>query len=311
MIFFVLVGWTVFGNDLSRNLNVYTAPIEKSGNLERIYGCPYLYFDTVDVDLNGITDIVTVESTDNGIELSSNNYVNGEVVKQASVALDSSAYSVYSLSYDNGTDSSSVRMFVDSYKIDSGVITECVFWDSKEKRLDKIKNDGVSILSSRLTGITCQDVNADGLIDVPIEAMLDDSKVIYDSGSDAQKQSIIKWIQLKKTGYDVVTHQLIYGNNDFRITFSESWMKNITVTNNYRNNSIIFYSTKNKENIILFELRYTSTQVEEDELDNKYKFLTETEKGKLFYLIYNSDRTLNINKVYIENTIILNGGQEI
>ena len=121
-------------------------------------------------------------------------------------------------------------------------------------------------------------------------------------------QNIIKWIHLKANGYSTVTHQLIYGNNDFRITFSEKWMKRITVINDYKSNTIGFYSTEDGKKTILFELKYTSTQVEEDALSNKYKLLTETGKGKLFYIIYKSDSSLNINKVYIENSIVLYGG---
>lgn len=304
----LLVGWTVYQNDLSRHLNVYKVPINGKDDFKKIYSSTYLTFDAVDIDSNGVSDIVVFGSSDDGIVLSSNKFMNGTIIKDATITLDSSAYAIYNLSYDNGAEDDALRIFIDSYKIDSGVITECIFWDSDKGQFDKVVSDGISILSSRHTGIPCQDVNYDGLIDVPVEIPLKGSSLITESETSNQVQNIIKWIHLKANGYSTVTHQLIYGNNDFRITFSEKWMKRITVINDYKSNTISFYSTEDGKKTILFELKYTSTQVEEDALSNKYKLLTETGKGKLFYIIYKSDSSLNINKVYIENSIVLYGG---
>lgn len=304
----MLVGWTAYHNDFSRHLNVYRMPCSGKGNLTNLYGSSYLMFDTLDIDTDGISDIALFENTDEGTVLSCNRFVDGEILKDAEVMLDSSVYSVYNLSYDNGAANNNTRIYIDSYKIDSGVITECVYWDNSKNTFKKLKKDGVSILSSRLTGVSCQDIDGDGLIEIPIEIPLKDSSVITKSDTSEQVQNIIKWIRLDDNGYDTVTYQLVY-NNDFRITFSDKWMKNVTVVNDYTDGSIGFYSIKKGENgKLLFELKYASTQIEEDALDNKYKLLTETGKGKLFYIIYNSDRDLNINKSYLEKSVIIYEG---
>lgn len=304
----MLVGWTVFRNDLSRNLNVYSIPIDGSGNLESLYSTPYLVFDTVDINSDGISDIATFESSDDGIILSCNMLSDGVVTKKATIALDASVYSINTLSYDNGAEDDGLRMYVDSYKIDSGMITECICWDNTEEQFSKVKYGGASVLSSRLTGIACQDIDNNGNIEIPIEIQLKDSTLISGVGANATTtQNLIKWVKLEDNGFSTVTHQLVYNNNDFGITFNEKWLKNVTVINNYTNNSIRFYSTKDAEQTLLFELRYTSTQLEEDALSNKFKFLTETNKGKLFYTVYNADIDLSINKIYIENAIVLYG----
>lgn len=304
----LLVGWTIYRNDFSRNLSVYKIPFENNSDFENIFSTSYLMFDTADIDSNGTNDIVVFESSGDSTVLSYNSYEDGAVAKKGSVPLDSSVYTVYGLNYDHGAEDNGLRMFIDAYKIDSGVVTECVFWDKRKKQFRKVESDGVSILSSRLTGVQCQDVNNDGLIEVPIEVPLEGSSVIAKSDSPAHTQNIIKWIQLGKNKSDVITYQLIYNNNDFRITFNEKWMENVTVINNYPDGSIKFFSKNNKTRKLLFELIYTSTQIEEDSLENKYKLLTQTSKGKLFFLIHNSDRELNINKIYLEKSIILNGG---
>ncbi len=304
----ILIGLTLYNNDLSRQLNVYRLPVNGNGDFDKIYGSSYLRFDTVDIDSDYVSDIAIFEQSEDGIVLSSNVYSDGNIIRNASIQLDSSVYSVYNLSCDNGADNGALRMFVDSYKIDSGAITECVYWDKHSGKMDKVKVNGVSVLSSRFSGIPCQDVNYDGLIEIPVEVPLADSCIVTDNDSTTQIQNIIKWIQLDKNNFSTVTHQLIYSNNDFRITFNEKWLKNITVINDYTKNSIEFYSSKGATKTLLFELIYTSTQAEEDALSNKYKLLKETGKGKLFYIIYNSDRNLNINKVYIEKSIILYGG---
>ena len=304
----MLVGWTAYHNDFSRHLNVYRMPCDGKGNLINMFGSSYLMFDTLDIDSDGVSDIALFESADEGTVLSCNRFINGEIVKDAAVTLDSSVYSVYSLSYDNGALHNNTRIYIDSYKIDSGVITECVYWDNKKNTFKKLESDGISILSSRLTGISCQDVDGDGFIEIPIEVQLKNSSVIPKSDSSEQIQNIIKWIRLDDNGYDTVTHQLIY-NNDFRITFSDKWINNMNVINDYTTGSISFYSTKKGENgKQLFEFVYTSTQIEEDTLDNKYKLLTETGKGKIFYIIYNSDRDPNINKNFLEKSVIIDKG---
>ena len=304
----MLVGWTVYRNDLSRYLNVYSIPVEGSGTFKSLYSTPYLVFDTVDIDSDGISDIATFESADDGINLSCNMFSDGAVTKKAAIALDASVYSINTLSYDNGAEDEGLRMYVDSYKIDSGMITECICWDKTEERFIKVKSNGVSVLSSRLTGVACQDIDNDGNIEIPIEIPLKDSTLISGAGASATgTQNLIKWVKLDNNGFSTVTHQLIYNNNDFGITFNEKWLKYVTVINNYTNNSIRFYSTKDDDQTLLFELRYTSTQLEEDALSNKFKFLTETNKGKLFYTIYNADIDLSINKIYLENTIVLYG----
>lgn len=304
----MLVGWTVYNNDLSRHLNVYKIPYEDNNDLKSIYSSSYLMFETLDIDSNGVSDIAIFEATDEGTVLSYNRFTNGAIKKEATVALDSSVYTVYNLSYDNGAKNNGLRMYVDSYKIDSGIITECIYFDKSDKQFRKVESNGISVLSSRFTGVTCQDVNGDGLIDIPLEIPLEGSAVITKADSPSQKQDIIKWICLDANGYDTVSYQLIYNNNDFRISFSEKWMNDVTVINNYIDGSIMFYSVDDGIRKELFELRYTSTQLEEDSLDNKYKLLTETDKGKLFYIIYNSDRDLNINKYYLEKSVINNGG---
>lgn len=305
----MLVGWTVFHNDLSRHLSVYNLPIEGNGDLNSLYSTPYLMFDTVDIDSDGMSDIAIFESSDDGVNLSCNMFYNGVINKKAVIALDASVYSVSTLSYDNSDKKNGLRIFVDSYKIDSGMLTECICWDNDEGQFKKIKSEGVSVLSSRLTGITCQDIDGDGSIEIPVEVPLEDSILL--TGADTSvsgTQNLIKWIKLEDNGYTTVTHQLIYNNNDFGVTFNDKWLKYVTVRNNYSDNSIRFYSTKDKEKTLLFELKYTSTQLEEDALSNKFKFLTETNKGKLFYTIYNADIDLSINKIFLENSIVLYGG---
>lgn len=306
----ILVGWTVFHNDLSRHLNVYRIPFDYDNNLENLYNTQYLMFDTVDIDSDGVSDIAVFESTDEGITLSCNKFSDGIISKKATIPLDASVYSVSNLSYDYGFKHGTIRLYIDSHKIDSGLITECISWDNSREQFTKVKSEGISILSARLTGITCKDIDGDGYIEIPIEVPLKDSSVISESDTSSNvQQNIIKWIKLDDDdGYETVTHQLIYSNNDFGITFNDKWLKSITVVNDYTKNSVSFYSTDSETNQILFELKYTSTQFEEDALSNKYKLLTETEKGKLFFVIYNPDSELNINKVYLENSIVLYGG---
>ena len=302
----ILVGWTAYQNDLSRSLNIYSVPLE-GGSFKNLYSCSYTDFEVIDIDSDDKSDVAVFEGAQSGmgIVFSFKSFESGNFVTKGEINLDSSVYSVFNLAYDFSERDNLTRLYVDGYKIDGGLITECIYWDSQAEALKKITSaKKVSLLSSRMTSVSCQDVDSDGFIEIPLEITLDNSKVISKNSSEVREQSIIKWIRFDGAGYETVTYQLIYNNNDFRITFDESWVENITVTNDYNKKAIYFYLNDKKNEKILFELRYTTTQIEEDALSNKYKLLTETGKGKLFYIVYNSDSELNINRSYIQKSIV-------
>lgn len=304
----ILVGWAVYQNDLSRNLSVYRIPYGNSGELENIYSVPYSDFESIDIDNNGTDDIAVFENIDASpsyMQLSFDTFYNGRIVRADTVKLDSSVYSVMNISYDSSELYGYTRIFIDGYKIDSGIVTECVYWSEDDNKLKKLSSDNITVLSTRMTNIACEDTDMDGLIDVPLEITLENSKVISDSKADGYSQTIIKWVQISTEKYDVVTYQLVYANNNFRITFSEEWLDKITVYNNYSDNSIRFYLTESDSEKPLFELKYVSTQAQENQLTANYRLLTKTDKGKLFYVIYYTDRNFNISRSSLEKIIVV------
>ncbi len=304
----IFVGWAIYQNDLSQNLNVYKLKNGTENTIEDLYSCPYTEFEIVDIDGDSVTDFALFDRNDSTgcYRLSYKTYKKDEIVTVDETDLDASVYSVIGIVCDQPTKNSPMRMYIDGYKIDSGVVTECIFWNKKKKTLNKFESEEkITILSSRMTNLRCKDINNDGLIEIPVELQLKNSKVLTLNKTEPQTQHIISWIQLTADGPTEVTKQLVYNNNDFSITFSDSWFENVTVTNDYTENVIYFYSDiYGDDTRLLFELKYTSNQEEEDNLSDKYKFLTETGKGKIFYIIYNYDRNLNINRTYIENSIV-------
>lgn len=305
----ILVGWAVYQNDLSRNLSVYKLPTDNRGELDRIYSVPYSDFEVIDIDNDEVDDIAVFENVDTTptyMQLSFDTFDENKIIRKGTIKLDSSVYSVMNLSYDNSDVYGFTRLFVDGYKIDSGIVTECVYWSGDDEKLKKLTSyENISILSTRMTNIACEDVNNDGLIDIPLEINLKNSKVYSDGNIDSYPQTIIRWIQPSAKKYETVTHQLIYGNNDFRISFSDEWLDKITVKNNYLDGSICFYPLESDSDLPLFELKYVSTQAEENQLTADYKLLRKTDKGKLFYIIYYTDRNFSVSRLSLERIIIV------
>ena len=299
----MLVGWEIYQNDLTRNLFVYS--LGKSAT--SIYNCQYSDYYVVDFDSNGVDDIAVFQNTDTyeGITFSVMSCLKNNFTCLDSVELDASVYSIKSVSFERTTRKSNIRAYIDGYKTDSGIVTECVYWDYANRCLEKIKDiNGSNILSARLTNISCRDINLDGIFEIPVEEQLADSKIITSENKSPAVQSVIKWMQISKNGFLTISTQLVYNNNDFAVDFSDDWIENLTVTNDYTKGSIYFYDNRHSNKVLLFELKYTSNQEEEDGLSDRYKLLTETDKGKLFFIIYNHDSSLNINRAYIENSII-------
>lgn len=302
----IIVGWAIYQNDLTRNLSVYSLN-DESADIVSLFDCSYSEFEIIDIDNNGTDDIAVFHNKDlsEGLSMSYISYGRREVYLKGVINLDASVYSIRSIAFDFPYKNSSARIFIDGYKTDSGIVTECVYWDKTTSSLVKINSDeGNNILSSRMTNIPCSDINHDGLIEIPIEEPLENSSVIISGVSDSSLQNLILWVQLSDGSVKNITRQLVYNNNDFSITFSDEWFENITVKNDYTNNNIYFYSNNVADKKLLFELKYISNQEEEDKLSDRYKYLTDTDKGKIFYIIYNYDPALNINSTYISNVIV-------
>lgn len=305
----ILVGWAIYQNDLSRNLSVYKLPLNNNGELEKIYSVQYSDFQSLDIDGDSVDDIAVFENVDAApsyMQLSFDSFDGEQIVRRATINLDSSVYSVMNFSYDASELYGFTRMFVDGYKIDSGVVTECIYFSEELGTLEKLSSDGkISVLSTRMTNIGCEDVNSDGLIDIPIEITLENSKVISDKNSDAQPQSVIRWLNVDGKEYHVVANQMIYANNEFRIMLSEDWLDALTIENNYPEGAIYFYLTDSMNDVPLFELKYVTAQAEEDSLSLNYKLLKRTDKGKLFYKVNYTDRKILINRVTLDRIIIV------
>ena len=99
-----------------------------------------------------------------------------------------------------------------------------IAWDKfnsiiNDSRINKKIKDinGSNILSARLTNISCRDINFDGIFEIPVEEQLADSKIITSENKSSAVQSVIKWMQISKNGFLIISTQLVYNNNDFAV----------------------------------------------------------------------------------------------
>lgn len=319
----LLVGWAVYQNNLSRQLNVYKVSTIENNAIVSVFDSRYSEFEVCDIDCNGTqdilifdTDIVRSESSYSARFLT---YENKKFIVKNRLSLDSSISSVAAIKTEYESEDNVLYIYVDGYKVDSGIITDVFYYDSSNKNFVKLQtNDSyVSALSSRSTNIFCDDINSDEKIEIPFEKTLEKSKVISETSEKAQRQTIVEWVRYENGKLKTVRYELINSKGGFRLNIPKKLVDKITVVNNYTNNTITFYElttdSESEKSVgkALFSIKFSDIHNEYEEIGSKYRELAEIGNNELYYCIYENGENFNISKSYIEKMLDDRNGEEI
>lgn len=310
----VIVGWTVFGESYAKLMTVYQFSGESSIEIKPIYSDYYALFKVFDVNSDNSDDIISVKHTiiDNSAEYTAAllSYDADKIVVKGTFVLDSSLSSVAAINFDSVENKSGKRIFIDGYKIDGGMITDCILWKEVSDDFERYSVSGGSIasLSSRSASVLCSDIDGDGIIEIPSEEYLPN---ISDSDPNNLGQSLINWIRVSDDEAKVVDRYIIMSQYGYRFRFSEKWLGNVTVANDPRKGILTFWSVENIDGLIVKDKKLfsvmTITEIDLDtigEISFTYSQLMQL-KGKLYYSkIYDAGVEYGITKKEIKNRII-------
>ncbi len=315
----IIVGWTVFQDSYSKLISVYEVDTKKKGvRIYPVYGDYYSMFKVADFDANGKNDILTLKYAiaGNSAEYTGTvlSYDDNTLKERKSFSLDKSVNSVAAINYDyieNGL----TRIFIDGYKADSGMITDCFLWDTANDTLDRAYVGGNSIasLTSRTSSVTCKDINNDGLIEMPREDYLPNtSENTVSSGGNNLGMSIISWFWFYGDETEFVDCHIILSQYGYSFRFNRHMMGNVSVENDTQKGLLTFYSIKNENGVIvkdepLFSIM-TLTDFDLDAISeiSFYYSLVGQNKDKYYYCrIYDAADEYAITKKEIKNNIIL------
>ena len=315
----IIVGWTTYQDDYSKLLSVYKINETDSGvSIKPVFDDTYSYFEIIDIDSDGTRDILLLKyfamanTPENEYKASFMSYTRKGITEIASIPLDRSISSVTSVVSDKADDVIPKKIYVDGYKIDSGMATDCFYWNESEKQFEKPLFDGVSLsaLSSRTTGVFCADINADGLVEIPVEELLPDSRVITLERSNDLSQGIIKWMSINNNYLETVEYRLMNLQAGYSFRIDESWIGNITVENDQSEGILTFCQLKYSSGQLVRGVPYFSIKTVTD--DNSISFFSSdfdyllNNKGQYYYCrIYDSGKDFGITNKMIINSMIL------
>lgn len=310
----VIVGWTVNGESYARLMNIFQFSVDNDIVISPIFTDYYSMFGVYDIDSDGNDDIISIKhaTVGNVAEYTASllKYKENNIHAESTFNLDSSLSSVAAINFDSTENENIKRVFVDGYKIDGGMITDCFLWKSQDKVFERynIAGSSVSSISSRTKSVLCSDINNDGTIEVPSEEYLPD---ITDDGAANLGQSLINWVGINENSAEIIDRHIILSQYGYRFRFSENWLGNVAVTNDADKGILTFWSVKNIDGITvknkkLFSVM-TITEIDLDtigEISFTYSQLMQL-KGKFYYSkIYDAGVDYGITKKEIKQRII-------
>ncbi len=310
----IIVGWTVNGESYARLMKVYQFSVDNDIVISPIFTDYYSMFGVYDIDSDGNDDIISIKHTiaGNVTEYTASllKYKNNNIHIEATFTLDNSLSSVAAINFDSIENENVKRIFVDGYKIDGGMITDCFLWKSQDKIFERYNISGSSIpsISSRTKSVLCSDIDNDGTIEVPSEEYLPN---ITDDGAANLGHSLINWVSISENTAEIIDRHIILSQYGYIFRFSENWLGNVAVTNDAEKGILTFWSVKNIDGLIvknkkLFSVM-TITEIDLDtigEISFTYSQLMQL-KGKLYYSkIYDAGVDYGITKKEIKQRII-------
>lgn len=310
----IIVGWTVLGESYAKLMTIYQFSLEDKMMLRPIYSDYYSKFDVSDIDSDSYDDIISVKYTTAGnvaeYTAALLTYKNDEINIGATFTLDSSLSSVAAINFDYSPQESTTRVFVDGYKIDGGMVTDCLLWNKDNDVFERYSVAGstVASLSLRNTSVLCSDINDDGIIEVPSEEFLPN---ISDNEANNLGQSLINWMRVTSETAEIVDRHIFMSQYGYRFRFSEKWLGNVSVSNDPRKGILTFWSVENSDGTIvknkkLFSVM-TITEIDLEtigEISFTYSQLMQL-KGNLYYSkIFDAGVEYGITKKEIKQRII-------
>lgn len=312
----IIVGWTVYQNEYAKTMNVYMLSKVKSIYVfEKVYNSTYYDFKAIDIDCDSQKDILKIDYTPN-IEAAvyTANFVaykDDRIQDLTSIELDFSFSSITSISNDYIENENRRRIYFDGPKYESGMITECIFYNTNIESFEKEKSNHqpLSMLSTRISNVTSRDINNDGIIEIPKDREVTLGKSFSKDGT--RVCYVTEWIQLKDGNTTTVFYEFFNSIYGYSYKIDKDIFSKITIENNLAEGKLTFYqviytSLGAIKGDPLFTIVATENSEDNDTLDFRYKLLYERSDYSYFCRIYKLGEDFGITKTGIRNNITLN-----
>ncbi len=228
----MLVSWYLFEDKVNKTLTVYSC--SRSATEVKFSACatePYNLMCIDDVLGTGEKQIVLAYTDTSKDEVRTDVRLmrlstDNRVIQLCKKNLDSRITKIHSVQTDK-PGASGTRIFVDAEIADKKNITEVLVWSEKNSNLVFVisgRTDGLNDATVRSNTFFVQDIDNDGLLEIPLKDTLAQS-----ADSDLSVGYLLVWNEIVNGTLKAKEHYVVNLQGNYRLRFSEQLMKKVLV----------------------------------------------------------------------------------
>ncbi len=197
------------------------------------------------------------------------------------------------------------RIYVDGNLSDAAYVTDVVeFFCANDKvNLPIQSNSAETPITARTSNTYAQDINNDGIVEIPTLQELPYGKRINSEEEDPTPLNLVVWSTLDEDGLTVKFKCLYNKSQNYYFEFDEEWIGNITAVYNVNNALLVFYSVNEDGDLTdkLFSIRAFSSSAWNE---NEFGFSLLVDADAYVYG-YTAEKTDLISKQKIKDSFVV------
>ncbi len=212
----ILVSWSLYEGNENRILSVFMK--NGANRLEELVNESFNIMQVLDIDSDGFDEILVVTSG-NARATGTNvarvfELTDGKASILGETKLDSTVSKYVGVQVEKSADLPA-RVYIDAAKGETQMITEVVYIDGKSGNLCNHFYDEQTASTKttlRNSHLRCNDVNNDGVVDIPVQVALTGANNEENAASGFGPMNLTQWINAdngKINSFTVVRHQLV------------------------------------------------------------------------------------------------------
>ena len=300
----IIVGWGLQNSKLLQQVNVYAIDFENA-SIKSVFHTKYASFGVFDFDNDKKSELAvifsntSVETTVTGFRLFA--FDNNKFDMIASCEVDPMITTVSQMEFDYIRRMSCSRVYIDGYTSDGLMTTDVISYLISERKLNRVFVDGETVcsLSKRSTNVGCEDINGDGIVEIPTQINLE-----YKSLSS----SVIEWVDIFDGRISKVSRYFDNRANDYYFEIPDQLHKNAIPVILSDGKTMRIYAVEKSESGMLQSVPLFEVRIEYEDVINPISSqfrLIETYKGKRYYYrIFEAGEKNGVTKKMISTNLI-------
>ncbi len=302
----IIVGWGLQNSKLLQQVNIYNVNYD-TPEIKSVFHTKYSSFGVFDFDADKKSELVVIHS-DNSSEASVTkiqlfDYESNKFAMVANGEVDPMITTVSQIEFDYIRRLSCSRIYIDGYTSDGLMTTDVISFGIGEQKLSRVFVGGETVcaLSKRSTNIGCEDINGDGIVEIPIQKNLEHKSL---------NSSVIEWTTVFEGRTGKICRYFDNRANDYYFQVPKELENNTIPVLLSDGTTMRFYLLEKEEDGSLQSAPLFEVRIEYDETLNPISGqfrLIDIYKGKRYYYrIFEAGEKLGITKKTISTNLIFN-----